>query len=101
MRERLVDWHDFVHTLHDSIPDVIHPMARGFCHEYCVDMHIAIDAGNMAEFHRLRGLFNARIISELRWEAQKFESISTTDPACVASAVTLRQLADRREAGHV
>jgi hypothetical protein len=99
MREGLVDWHDFVNELRLSIPDVIHSSAHGACFDRCREMHEAVDAGDIAAIVPLLARFNAIIADELRYEADRHESFGTPD--CLVEAVTLRHMADAREAGHV
>jgi hypothetical protein len=94
-----IDWHGFIEEMRCTIPDIIHPSAQGGCSDRCREMHEAVDAGNIAAFKPLLARFNAIIADELRWEAQKRESIGLPD--CLAEAITLRRMADAREAGHV
>jgi hypothetical protein len=99
MRESLVDWHDYIHTLQETIPDIIRSSAWRTCRDYRTAMHEAIAAGNIPAFKPLLLGVNAMIADELRCEAERRESIGL--PETAVEAITLRRMAAVREAGYV
>jgi hypothetical protein len=99
MSAAAIDMFDFVATLRASIPDVIHPSAKLICGEYCTEMRLGMEAGDMTDIPRLVRLFRAKIVDELRWEAQKRETPGM-GAEMLAMAITLRHQADAFEAGH-
>jgi hypothetical protein len=77
-----LDMHEWVATFRDSMAaqlEEIHPSAQCICHEYFGEMHMAIEAGDMAEFARLLQLTQDKIADELFWEEEKQRSAA--DPS--------------------
>jgi hypothetical protein len=79
-----LDIHEWVDAFRDNMAaqlEGIQPTARCICHEYFGEMHMAVDAGDMAEFTRLLQLTQDKIADELFWEDEKQRS--AVDPSYV------------------
>jgi hypothetical protein len=92
-----IDMHHFVEALRASIPDAIHPSPQAICNERCHEMHLAVQDNDTTELLRLMGVFRAKIADELRWEADKLDSIGLRELADEIAA--LRAQADAVAAG--
>ena len=84
MSASALDMHAWVIAFRDGMAaqlQEIHPSAQCICHEYFGDMHMAVDAADMAELARLVQLTQDKIADELFWEEQKRRSAA--DPKYV------------------
>jgi hypothetical protein len=90
MSANLTSMRDYIDTLRLSVPTTIHPMAQQFIHEWFNEACLAEDQGNTSEVTRLLDLVRFKIVDELRWEAQKYQSVHD-----YREAYRLRRLADR------
>jgi hypothetical protein len=74
MSASVLDLHEWVDAFRDGVSAQlaeIHPSARCICREYFGEMHMAVEAADMAELARLVKLTQDRIADELFWEEQK------------------------------
>jgi hypothetical protein len=108
VRRRLLErraLYDLIEQWQLRIPRDLHPYGRTIAHEYLAEMRNVIDyshGGDLApheverEIVRLAGLIRRRVVSELRWAAEKEASVGY-----FKDAYRLRRQADRFEVSHV
>jgi hypothetical protein len=97
--------YDLIEAWQLRVPRDLHPYGLTIAHEYLAEMrNVAAysSAGEIApheaerEIARLAGLIRRRVVSELRWDAEKHQSVGYHK-----DAYRLRRQADRFEASHV
>lgn len=72
MSASLTGMHDFIEALHRQVPRDIHPSAREAIRWYFADMRDAVD--DPATVLRISRKICRRVVQELRWAAESFES---------------------------
>jgi hypothetical protein len=89
-------WCDFIEALCIRVPPDIHPSARWNIDHDFSEMREAVVIDDHARIVRLIAKVRDRIVDELRWEAEKYQTVRKH-----REAYRLRRRADRYEAAHV